>query len=224
MTGSRSTHLLLTLAAAIGVACPRPTSAQTAPPALPRFDLAAMAGWTHRKARDLPPTVYHAWDATWTGAAVIGVYWTEHLKTEIEIGTTGERELFGSARLESRADATGWVYQEHRIGSRSLSVTPTYQFLHNTWVHPFVGAGLNVDWERRQTQSEVRLTTTTPGTPIFAIEQHVRVDRAVRLRAAVSTGFKAYVSRRAFIRADARAALAAGLDGTTWRIGAGLDF
>jgi hypothetical protein len=207
-------------AALLALVVPCAATAQTVAPALPRFDVAALAGWVGGEAGNLPGNVYREWDGTSFGALAFGVYWTEHLKTELEVGSSGERDVYGSERLDVGPGTSRFLYYDHHIASRGVSLTQAYQFLHNTWVHPFAGAGLELEWERRRTGTQL-----TTGSPPFVNERLPEtIDRALRVRAAVSTGFKAYFSSRAFFRTDVRLGVGTGLDTAKWRVGGGFDF
>jgi hypothetical protein len=212
--------MLLTLAG------PASSAAQPPParPALPRVDVAAAAGWVGGNA-DLPDDVYRTWDSAGVGSLIVGVYWTEHLKTELDVNFSGDRDFYGSRTLTSGRNVSQYQYQSHRVRSRSVSLTPTWQYLHNTWVHPFLGAGLDIDWTRHRTETEVRTSISTPPTSTFTID-HLpdEIDRRVRVRASIAAGAKLYVSRRAFARTDVRLAVAGGAKALRWRVGAGFDF
>jgi hypothetical protein len=213
--------------ALLAVAVPVAAPAQPAPaaPALPRFDAAASIGTLGGDVTGLPGEVYQSWDWAHAPALTFGVYGTEHLKTEVELGFSGEREIYGSAVLQSDRSVSRYAYFEHMVRTRTLSVTPTYQFLHNTWVHPFLGAGVDVDWDRRRTEGEIRTIAFTPPTTSTGVEplpEEVVSETHVRLVAA--GGVKFYLTRRAFVRTDLRLSIADGLEAARWRVGGGIDF
>lgn len=217
----RSTWTLLTLV----LAWPGSSAAQTeSTPKLARFDVTASAGWWGSDTKDLPGDVYRNWDAAGSATLSFGTYWTEHVKTEIEFGGAGERDFYGTESLQSDRTASRYVYREHAIATRSLSLTGLYQLLHNTWVHPFIGGGLDVDWDRHRTETEIRSFFSTP-TPTSTLESQPEiVEHTVRARAALTTGIKVYVARRAFLRTDFRVSFTDGIDAMRWRAGAGIDF
>jgi hypothetical protein len=210
----------------LALTAPASSAAQPAPqrPTLPRVDVAAAAGWVGGDA-DLPDDVYRTWDAAGVGSLIVGVYWTEHLKTELDVSFAGDRDFYGSRTLASGRNFSQYQYQSHRVRTRSMSLTPTWQYLHNTWVHPFVGAGLDIDWNRHRTETELRTSVSAPPTSTFTID-HLpdEIDRRLRVRAAVAAGAKLYVSRRAFARTDVRLVVAGGGRALRWRFGAGFDF
>jgi hypothetical protein len=207
----------------IALAWPALSSAQPPPEAfkLSRFDMAALTGWVRINTRDLPGEIYSTWDATALGSLLFGVYWTEHVKSEVEVGLSGERSVFSAERLEVGRNLSRYLYRENYLESRSFSVTPTYQFLHNAWIHPFVGVGVDVEWEHRRTESRIQ---TFSGSGAVDEELPETSDRTVGARLALSTGFKGYVARKAFVRSDVRVAFASGVRDVKWRIGGGIDF
>jgi hypothetical protein len=213
--------LVLVAALPIGAAAQTPPKA----PALPRFDIAGSVVWLGADADDLPGEVYRTWDATGGGVFTAGLYGTEHVKVELDVGTANEREVFGSATLESGRNSSRYIYQSHYVASRWLGLTASYQFLHNTWVHPFVGGGIDVDRERRRTETEIRTFVSSPTGSSSTIEhQDDEVVRRARVRAAFVTGAKFYVSPRLFARTDIRVSFSDHLAAVRWGAGAGVDF
>jgi hypothetical protein len=213
--------VLVTLLVPVAAAAQTPAKATP----LPRFDVAGYVVWIGAHTADLPGDVYRTWDSTGGAAASAGFYLTEHVKLEVDVGAFDERVLFGSFAQESSRDFSRYVYQEHRVASRGLSLTTTYQFLHNTWVHPFVGGGVDIDWERRRTQTEIRTYRSSPTGSSSSVESLPDENaRDERVRAAIATGAKFYVSPRVFVRTDVRVSFTDKVDAVRWRAGAGFDF
>jgi hypothetical protein len=217
-------RLVFLLAIGIALALPAPGHAQATQPDLPRGDVTFLTGWLRADRDELAPQVYRTWYSEWFGSAGAGVYWTEHLKTEVDAGGAGEHRLFGSERMELGAGVARYIYSTHYVSSRTVSVTQSWQFLHNAWVHPFVGVGLDLDWQRRRTESETFLTTPTTNFRNDPERLPDETERSVKARAVFSTGFKAYVTRRTFLRTDMRMGIRTGLDTFRWRFGGGFDF
>jgi hypothetical protein len=214
----------LLFATATALALHTPVDAQTThQPDLPRGDIAVVTGWIRAQRDELEPQVYRTTYSEPLGALIGGVYWTEHLKTEIEGGGSGQHQLFGSERIELGRGFAQNIYRTHYVSARTFSVTQSWQFFHNTWVHPFVGAGIDLDWQRRRTEVETFLTTPTS---YFNDRERLpdEVERSVKVRGALATGFKFYATRRAFVRTDVRISLRDGFDAIRWRIGGGIDF
>lgn len=212
----------------LAMALPAAAAAQAPPaaaPGLPRFDAAGYIVWLGAETRDLPGAVYRTWDATGGGALGGGFYWTEHVKLEVDVGVSEERVLYGSRTLESSPNGYRHLYTSHYAASRTVSLTTVYQALHNTWVHPFVGGGVDVDWERRRTEAEIRSYAASPAGSTSNVELLPdETSHARRVQAALVAGAKFYVSRRAFVRTDVRLSFSSQIDAVRWRAGAGFDF
>jgi len=202
------------LCVALSFCLPAGAAAQTATgaPRLPRADVVALTGTFHGDRDDLHAD-HGTWDVTGLASVGGGFYWTEHLKTEIDAGISGERETY-SVETIGFGNQARFFYREHTVTTRTLSLTQQYQFLHNTWVHPFLGAGLDLDWEQRH---------ATLQEPVQAPDRTVSTH-ALQPRAALTGGIKAYFTRRAFVRTDLRVSFAGTVDAVRWRIGAGVDF
>jgi opacity protein-like surface antigen len=211
---------------ALTLAVPAAAAAQEARrgPDLPRVDVVGLVGWSGAQVDDLPFNVYRDWDSTGVAGLGVGFYATEYLKFEGEFSGSGTRELYGSFQQFADRNVTRYIYQEHRVRTRTLSVTGLYQFLHNSWVHPFAGVGVDVDWERRMTESRIR--TQFSGPPFTSTEESLpdTTERDERVRVALMTGAKLYVTQRTFIRSDVRVAFGRSVTGVRWRFGAGVDF
>ncbi len=195
-----------------------PSAAQSQPggaapgpagPRLPRFDLSGNAGWVNAR-EELQATFYDDWyqDAASFGV-VAGFYWNEHVKVEVEAGTTGEGRLFA---------AESDVYQEHTFDGRRIAAGAVYQFGHNAWVHPFVGAGVEV--ERLQHRIDSTSYSRTGTLVVRAQESIVET----RVRPTLTAGFKAYLSPRAFVRSDLVVAASSTSTRVLLRVGVGVDF
>ena len=102
-----------------------------------------------------------------------------------------------------------------------------YQFFENQWVHPFVGAGLELAREHHRADSlsaeTARLSTTTPALRLPDVPAIDAVSYSVR--PLVTGGFKFYVTPHAFVRTDVRTSLSADRPlAWQWRGGIGFDF
>ena len=105
-------------------------------------------------------------------------------------------------------------------------MTPTvqYQFLHNTWVHPYVGGGVDVDWERRRADSDDRGFVAAPPGVVASSDPGDAIARRTSVRAVLLTGAKFYVSPRVFARTDLRVSFTDQIDALRWGAGVGVDF
>src|SRR5262245_42775096 len=113
--------------------------AQSAPAQLqlPRADVQIMVGWQNlHKDRSLDD--YNDWlnEIIYAGAGA-GWHWTDHLKTQIDIGagTTGRQFRYEPLVVEGKQ-----TYQSSRISVReqNVAIAQQYQFFRNQWFHPRV--------------------------------------------------------------------------------------
>jgi len=109
----------------------------------------------------------------------------------------------------------------------TVGATGVYQFLDNQWVHPFVGAGLEVARERHVAES---LPSSVQRLPTTALPLTLRPVPAIdnvsySVRPVVTGGFKFYVSQRAFVRTEVRTSFSTDRPlAIQWRGGVGIDF
>jgi hypothetical protein len=225
--------LALTAAGIIGLPLParaQPTTSTTSAAstfsseALPRIDVSASAGWF--AANETSITVYGgvgAWYGTsWNRSIAAGYYWTEHLKTEVEAGWNGQGEIYGQHPDASRNGSETFGPVEHYFSSRNLVVGQQYQFGHNAWFHPHVSAGAVVQWVDRTDEIGPLYESRTGR--IVRPARTVELATARRANAFVGTGFKAYMSTRAFFRMDLRIAVGTHVDHVLTSFGFGFDF
>jgi opacity protein-like surface antigen len=190
------------------------------PPNLPRIDVSASIGWLGHHPGD-EGFDSDDWNARWYGGAQVGYYWNEHLKTEAHVGLTSEGEswVVYPANVAPRPSAPHFTNEARRHRDVMLSVGQTWQFLHNQWVHPFVGGGVDVNHARLRRE----LHTFTPGD---AMAPQISQSEEQRWHTGVHgiAGVKVYFTTRSFVRFDGR--IASGQDGqhVTWRVGLGTDF
>jgi hypothetical protein len=191
---------------------------------LPANDLVFSVGWSGAE--------YSAAGSneSWQGSLLLGLsaghYWTPHVKTEIEAGwnspTTGEiyqEIIIGTTRA--------YGYADHRAADLRFSLGQSYQFGRNQWVHPYIGAG--IDMVRRDT----RLSRTPQSRPFYvvpprpagllipAIEEHKTETLA---RAFIKGGCKMYATDRLFFTTELKVGFASELDHAAVKLGIGFDF
>lgn len=185
--------------------------------AIGRWDVAGQLALLNRNKADLGSRWNHWYEAPLVQGST-GHYWTPHVKTELEIATSGQGTIDAEENLR---------YREHKLRESTVGATAIYQFFDNQWVHPFVGAGLEIARERHVAESlpasiERFPITTLPLTlrPLPAID---KVSYSVR--PVVTGGFKFYVSQRAFVRTEVRTAFSTDRPlAIQWRGGVGIDF
>ena len=191
----------------------------------PAFDAAGYIAWFRANRGGIGGQTFRDWFSTARLSLSIGRYWTEHLKTEAELAITGHGNLVSFEELESEPSVSRSLYRDHTYEVRSLSLLQAWQFGHNAWVHPFVGGGVDIDWERRTTKGSVQVIDSRTDPARFTAETLPRERHTeVIARPMAIAGLKAYLARNAFFRTDIRASFREGIDNVVWRLGFGCDF
>jgi hypothetical protein len=206
--------------------CPAPAQTRESAPGLPRVDVSASIGWAVVHADRLgggPDRYVRRYD-TWTGDASFGSYWTEHLKTEVDAHLTGEGTLEAVLAPPTRGASPRLV--SHTFSTRGLTVGQQFQFGRNAWFHPHVVAGLAVDWARHTEERHPTYRSLRIPPYVAEIESASTIGplTEVWVRPFVGTGFKAYMSERAFVRSDVRVALGQSRQEMMLKLGLGFDF
>ena len=194
MTVWRS-HVAGAVAAALLLA-PQTLRAQTQDP--PRLDTSGAVGWFAND-RELSDGPYYDDDTQhrWVFGGDVGIYWTEHIKSEVGISGTTTGSSYVLVPIPPPYDR-GYPYASGRRRTREVRVVAQqiYQFGRNAWVHPYVGAGVVV--LRETSRLDFDRPFMSPGVPLPSD----REETSTRVKPVVSAGLKAYVSPRAFVRAD----------------------
>ena len=158
--------------------------------------------------------------------ASVGHYWTPHIKLELDVGTAAQGEIDSAEPAAAPGVPFPFPrYREHKLRETTVGATATYQFFENQWVHPFVGAGIELVHERHVADAlpatNVAFSTTPVRLPAVAAVDSVNYS----LRPLITGGFKFYVTPHAFIRTDVRASLTGDFPAAVqWRGGLGFDF
>jgi hypothetical protein len=195
------------------------------PAAATRWDAGAQVTWLgERRPVESIDWGGDSWIGMASGGGSVGYYWTSHLKTELDVSTSTEGERYSVEVIPFPGGTTPlFVQRDHELRVTTASAGLVGQLFENVWFHPFAGAGIELVREREHIET---LPPPVPprGSAIGAAppsETHVRYVS----RPYVATGFKAYISERAFIRTDIRASWSAdGLAALAWRSGVGVDF
>jgi hypothetical protein len=195
------------------IANPPATQAQSVAPALFRADTAASIGWFAAD-RTEPGTCCGGWSSSFFKGVGGGYYWTDHLKTEVDISWPGTTQAFTYPNRPATSDSP-LIYDDHSYTTLKVSASQLYQFGQNAVVHPFVGIGLDVDRDRDE------ITRTTQVGRTFS-EIHL-TEHETHVRPFLTTGIKAYFSERTFFRTDVRVGFSDQLDQFVWRSGIGVD-
>lgn len=201
------------------------TSAPVAAAEEARFDAAGYVAWFHANRGGVGGQTFRDWLSTPRLSLGIGHYWIEHLKTEAELAITGHGRLVSFEELASEPRVSRYLYRDHTYQVRTLSLVQAWQFRRNAWVHPFLGAGIDIDWERRTVETSLQVSDnrTEPTTfTVVALPRETRTE--VIPRAVAVAGLKAYLTRNAFFRTDVRASFRESVDQVAWRFGIGWDF
>jgi hypothetical protein len=196
------------------IANPPATQAQSVAPALFRADTAASIGWFAAD-RTEPDACCSGWSSSFFKGVAGGYYWTDHLKTELDISWPGTTRAFTYISRPATADSP-FIYDDHTYTTLKVSASQLYQFGQNAVVHPFVGIGLDVDHDRDEITRSTALGRTFSEVHLTEHETHVRPF--------LTTGIKAYFTERTFFRTDVRVGFSDQLDQIVWRSGIGVDF
>ena len=170
-------------------------SAQTQPvvsltPAKPlRWDIAAHVGWLAARTSDSGVYGNDSYNVGLGGLSV-GRYLTPHLKAEVQAAVHGQGRLYREEYLPNAVPP--FRASEHRIRTAAASTGLFYQFFDNQWFHPYLGGGVEMlREEERVVTIDGRLGPSAP----------VAAGVSYSGRPFVATGFKLYVTERAFVRA-----------------------
>jgi hypothetical protein len=205
----------------------QPASAQSArvslvPPDPPRWDVSGAVGSRSENNAELA-TDWNRWATAASFTGSLGYYWTTHLKTEVDITAATESNQQIQGRLDIGGPAV-YRFGEQQLQTTAASVGVLYQFAENSWVHPFVGGGIETVRERSRLALQLQPTCSF-GTPCAPSALPVERTTEFETRPFVSGGFKFYVTERAFIRTDIRAMLSTQrAEAVLWRFGVGTDF
>jgi Outer membrane protein beta-barrel domain len=209
----------LAIAVLVMVLNPRASECQSQAPRLPwsHGDVTASTGFFTANHVVSGKSGGPDWSASLFRGLGAGVYWSEHLKTEIEAGWPGTTEAYGYFSTRLPDGSTSSTYEEHTFHAFDVSASLLYQFGRNSFFHPFVGTGIQATRERDEIE---RTTQTSRGRVSTDLVDTI----AVRTRPFVTTGFKAYVSDRAFFRGDVKLDVGSRVEQVVWRAGVGVDF
>jgi hypothetical protein len=197
--------------------------AQDAGARLPQHDIAFAVGWAGAEYNT--SSSYDRWRGSVLLNLTAGRYWTDHLKTEFEVGwlDTSTTEVYTD--LEIRGVPTYALVEfdarDIRIGAAQL-----YQFGRNQWVHPYLGLGVDLvarrTTKRRPLQSR-DVYPPTRGTPLVIPALDERASD-VLTQPFLKAGFKMYARERVFFTTELKLGITRDVDHAVWKIGAGVDF
>lgn len=190
---------------------------------LPRTDVTASTGWIGANYPSTP--TYGRWLGSLFGGVSVGRYWTDHLKTEVEAGWLSAVKSQNYDAVPVGADRV-FVESDYVMKDLRLSLSQSFQFGRNAWVHPFLGAGVDIDYLRsteNRSPQQGFVYTGSQSRSVFVpgAQEHETSLRAVPF---AKGGAKFYVSDRAFIVQEFKFGIADGLDHFLWKTGFGIDF
>ena len=223
MTRALAITFVTCLTASIAAAQEPAPAVTLLPATASRWDGTAHVTWLGERHPNLP-FQWDRWVNVASGGGTVGYYWTSHLKTEFDLSTSTTDEIYSIEPIALPGTNTLFPLQrDHEFHITTAAVGLVGQFFENSWFHPFVSAGLEIVREQEHVE------TTTPGFPPRPFPPSIvtEPETIVRLAARpyVATGFKVYVSERAFIRSDVRTSWSSdGLAALGWHNGVGFDF
>jgi opacity protein-like surface antigen len=217
---------LFLIVVTLAIAAATPAAAQdTRPAALPRADAHFVIGWQNLHP-DQPQDSYDTWlNGIFYGGAGAGWFWTDHLKTQVDIGAGTKAHQYRSHQITIDGNP---AYGSSRVAIRqqSVAIAQQYQFFRNQWFHPHFGAG--VDLARETTTEEYQPTVVFDNvthTSRTIVPAHTEgPDHRFLARGFGEIGFKAYMTRQAFFTSDMRIMFRSGIDEVLFRAGFGFDF
>jgi hypothetical protein len=174
------------------------------PAAFPRWDLSGGLGMLNVSTHDARSS-WGSWNQKFEYRTGLGRYWTTHLRTDISVSTSNRWDDIEVAAFPVPGVAAP-IYTYTNVEQRLTTVAPalTWQFRENTFMHPYVSAGVQAEilQQRRLRSPDIFRSTVASGPPID--------ERTTTIlgRPFVAGGFKSYLSRSVFVRTEGRVALA----------------
>lgn len=200
-------------------------NAQPSAQRLMRGDVSGTINWVGIKKSDARS--YNDWHSQFGVSGGVGWYWTDHHKTQVDFAATTAASVYSSQPYVVGPQQQTFVTTVRTYESQRVSLIQLYQFRRNEWVHPFLGAGLDI----------VREESSGRDAAAFWYDPIVRQSRLARdavqygdrstiaARAVLTTGVKAYFSRKVFALTDVRVNVSRHrAEDMQWRFGLGADF
>ena len=221
---------LILLAAASLLLAPAPRllaqdNAQPSPQRLMRGDVSGTINWVSINKSDVRS--YNDWHSQFGVSGGAGWYWTDHHKTQVDFAATTAASVYSSQPYLVAPQQQTFVTTVRSYESQRVTLIQLYQFRRNEWVHPFLGAGIDI----------VREESSGRDDPIYWYDQVLRQSRLARdsvrygdqskiaARGVLTTGVKAYFSRKVFALTDLRVNVSSHrAEDMQWRFGLGADF
>jgi hypothetical protein len=191
------------------------------PPWGARFELAAGVGWFNADPERGDADWYN--DTLWYGVEG-GYFFTEHVKAEFGVSAATEGSSWSTETpVDSAGRPVSYVSSQHAHRVSSFSAGLTYQFGSNAWVHPYLGAGVDIDRDRVRTTSWVQPHYPRAGYEVpYQLPEEVTTEMVPRVFAVA--GAKLFITQHVFFKADVKVAGQSGVDKVTARVLFGADF
>jgi hypothetical protein len=166
------------------------------------------------------------WGTAAQAGVVAGRYLSRHLKIELEGSTTTRVRTYGAVPTTvPGVPDPRLLFAEVRTSVRSAGGAVTWQFRDNEWVHPFVQAGVSVDWDDSIVHVPQQFYFGDPRGPAFPLSEGYTERRTTtHVRGVFGGGAKLYFTERAFVRTDARLSWGSERQNLALRAGVGIDF
>jgi hypothetical protein len=216
------------LAALVCVLVPGLLHAQSDVPQLPRNDITVSTGLINAQYRQTAD-IYDRWHGSAFGGLNFGHYWTDHSKTEVEAGWLSTAKSNSYEAVQIGADRV-YLQSEYLFKDLRLSLSQSVQFGRNQWIHPFLGAGVDVDYlrtaEDRPTQTSTAFASSLSGRDnrLVTVQGLHEEETALRAVPFAKGGVKIYLSDRAFLVQEFKLGFTDRVDHVLWKTGVGIDF
>jgi hypothetical protein len=194
------------------------------------WDVDAAFGFLSSEQSDLggPPADWgDNWEPAWMVSFDLGRYWSSHLKTEAGVAHLSQARYYAQEPiLGANGAQVGQILSNTQVQQTQVTLAGTYQFLDNTFAHPYVSVGARVgllDFERIRS----RYLYPVSGSSLPIVPQPVEETHGldVRVRPFVAAGTKSYFSERVFMRPEMAIAFdGQGITQLALRLGLGIDF
>ena len=199
-------------------------AAQSPPRFVPANDAAHTLGCAGAE-YEIPS--YDTWRGTLLLGARAGHYWTEHLKTEVRAAWMDSRDAEVFEDIERDGGPTYALF-DFRARDLRAGATQVYQFGHNQWVHPYVGAGVDfvsrtTTRNRREQRRLIYAPNTGQSVPITIPALSERKTETL-VQAMLKTGAKMYVKERVFFDTEFQLGFSRDVEHVTWNVSLGFDF
>jgi hypothetical protein len=200
---------------------PTPLSRSLVPTTFPRWDAGGSIGMLTISGRESRSS-WADWEQKGEFRADVGRYWTTHLKTEVAFSTTNQWHDYRSEPFQTPGGLQ-YTYMDFERQLHTVAPAITWQFRENTFMHPFVSAGVNVGFLQEHGVREPR--TVRSGAVTYTVPPFEERRTTVMARPFVAGGFKSYISRSIFVRTEGRVGFSdKGVERVTALAGIGVDF